>query len=424
MASNAEPQDNFSPDQTLTSQEFDRLFFQGDRDLRQGNFTQAIEIFEQLFNAVTEEHKQYFNLQRSLAKAYQGNQETEQAITLCQQMVASDIASTCIWGKNFLATLAPEIHQEVLAEKLDQQIKEAIEEENNNFSLRLKPKSLSEFKQYCQVNLLEQLKELESNRKRTLGTIFVSGIICLIVTWYFCQIIQNYFRVDNSTTFYLACLAFPFSIWVVFCRGCIHVYGLDFKRNIIEEIISFIGDDQLSYASHLLLEDKRQAILAFTRCQIFRDELEEPDFLEQEDCVYGTIGKTDIFFSEIFANKTRGSHLNEFEMEERKSKSLIFHGLFFEAKFAKNFVSRTFILPNNFKRKVGLSNNWQGESIELEDPDFARMFKVYGDSQIESRYILSTSLMSRLVEFNKKAKRQVYLSFIDGFLYIAIPYRH
>lgn len=424
MAANVEPQNNANSDQTLSTQEFDQLYFQGDRNLRQGNFTEAIEVFEQLFHAVTEEHKQYFNLQRSLAKAYQGNQQTEQAILLCQQMVASNITSTCVWGQNFLTTLAPEIHQDILLAQSNQQTEAAADGDNKNFSPRLKPKSLSEFKQYCQDNLLEQLKELEINRKRTLWTIFISGIVCLIVTWCFCQIILNYLRVDNSTIFYLACLTFPLSVWVVFCRGCIQVYGLGFKRNIIEQIIGFIGDEQLNYASHLFLEDKRQAILAFTRSQIFRDELEEPDSLEQEDCVYGTIGKTDIFFSEMFVKNTQGSHLNEFEMEDSTGKSLIFHGLFFEAKFAKNFLSRTFIMPNNFKTKVGLFNNWQGESIKLEDPDFASMFRVYGDSQVESRYLLSTSLMSRLVEFNKKAKRRVYLSFIDGFLYIAIPYRH
>jgi len=424
MAFNAESQNNVASGKTLSSQEFDRLFFQGDRNLRQGNFTKAIEIFEQLFKAATEEHKQYFNLQRSLAKAYQGNQNTEQAINLCKQMATSNIVSTCVWGQNFLASLAPEIHQDILAAQSYQNTQAAIEEKNKNLSPQLKPKSLSEFKQYCQDNLLEQLKELETNRRRTLGTMFISGIVCLFVTWCFCQIFLHYFQVENFTIFYLACLTFPLSIWVIFCRSCIQVYGLGFKRNIIEKIISFIGDDQLNYASHLFLEDKRQAILAFTRSQIFRDELEEPDTLEQEDCVYGTIGKTDVFFSEMFAENTKGSHLNEFEMEDRVGKSLIFHGLFFEAKFAKNFVSRTFILPNNFKNQVGLSNNWQGENIELEDPDFAGMFKVYGDSQIESRYILSTSLMSRLVEFNQKAKRQVYLSFVDGFLYIAIPYRH
>ena len=97
---------------------------------------------------------------------------------------------------------------------------------------------------------------------------------------------------------------------------------------------------------------------------------------------------------------------------------------FFEARFAKNFVSRTFVMPNDFPRKLAAWNHWRGDVIKLEDPEFDKMFRVYGDSQIESRYILSTNLMSRLVKFNQKAGRKVYLSFVDGFVYIAIPYRH
>ena len=81
-------------------------------------------------------------------------------------------------------------------------------------------------------------------------------------------------------------------------------------------------------------------------------------------------------------------------------------------------------MPNDLKGKIIPIHSWRGDTIKLEDPDFNRMFRVYGDSQLESRYILSTNLMSRLVEFNQKAGRKVYLSFIDGFLYIAIPYRH
>ena len=200
---------------------------------------------------------------------------------------------------------------------------------------------------------------------------------------------------------------------------------MGFKRGIIEKIINFIDDnDDLEYANSLLLEDKRQMILAFTRSQIFRDELHEPDNLEQEDCVFGTIGKTDLFFAEITVEDLKEGYLNEFEVAEYRGRSLLFHGLFFEAKFSKSFVSRTFILPQTFKNKLGMLNNWRGENIDLEDPEFKRLFRVYGDNQVESRYILSTSLMSRLVDFRKKAKRQVYLSFIEGFVYIAIPYNY
>ena len=420
MALDAESQDNNSAQQLLSNTEFDRLFIQGDRDLHQGNFTAAIETFERLYQTVTEEHKQYFNLQRSLAKAYQQSQQTEKAIALCQQMLASNIQATSIWGQTFLATLAPEIHQEILSGQQEKQESQADEE---ILEPKLKAKNLAEFKQYCQDNLLEDLKELEINRQKTLLTIAVSGVICLILNWCFCQIIWNFIRIDESLLFYLMILTVPFTIWIIFCRGCIQVYGLGFKRNIIEKIVDFIGEGKLDYASHLFLEDKRQAIIAFTRSQIFRDELEEPDYLTQEDCVYGTIGKTDIFFSEIVVEQTKGSHINEVERQEYIHKSLIFHGLFFEAKFSKKFITRTFIVPNNLKGKVRLFNDWRGKTVELEDPEFAKMFKVYGDSQLESRYLLSTSFMNRLVEFNQKAKRQIYLSFIDGFLYIAIPYR-
>ncbi|MGF1591606.1 MAG: DUF3137 domain-containing protein [Pleurocapsa sp.] len=102
----------------------------------------------------------------------------------------------------------------------------------------------------------------------------------------------------------------------------------------------------------------------------------------------------------------------------------MFHGLFLEAKFAKNFISRTFIVPNDIKGKIITWNNWRGDLIKLEDPEFNQIFRVHGDSQIESRYILSTNLMRRLVEFHQKAGRKVYLSFVDGFVYVAIPYRY
>ncbi|MEM6614622.1 MAG: DUF3137 domain-containing protein, partial [Cyanobacteria bacterium P01_C01_bin.72] len=236
---------------------------------------------------------------------------------------------------------------------------------------------------------------------------------------------SNWRRNDDFVALYLLCLAIPFPVWVIFCRGCIHTYKIGFKRNIIEQIVDFIGDqDWLNYAAHLFIENKRQTIIALTRSQILRNELKEPDYLEQEDCVYGTIGDTDIFFAEIIAENRKGGHLDECGKEVYRSRSTLFHGLFFEAKFAKNFLSRTFVMPNDLKHHIPLVNSWRGEIIKLEDPEFERLFRVYGDSQIESRYLLSTNLMSRLVEFNQKAGRKVYLSFIDGFLYIAIPYRH
>ncbi len=407
-------------DKPLSLKEIDRLYIQGDRNLRQGKFAAAIDSFEQLLQIVDSSSRIYFDTQRALVKAYQQNQQLEQAIALCREVAASEIMSRALWGQNFLVTLDPDYQKPI-----DPQTEIEISKAKLNTAPSIKLKTLSQFKQYCQDNLLENLQKLELSRKRTLKSIVISGIACLILPWCFCWVISSWLRFDNSVIFYLYCLIIPVSAWVIFCRGCIHAYGIGFKRNIIESIVNFIGDQgQLSYAAHLFLENKRQTIIALTRSQILRDELEEPDYLEQKDCVYGTIGDTDIFFAEILAKKVKGAHLDEFGRERYRHKSVLFRGLFFEARFAKNFMSRTFVMPNDFLGKLAPLNHWRGDVIKLEDPEFDQMFRVYGDSQIESRYILSTNLMSRLVKFNQKAGRKVYLSFVDGFVYIAIPYRH
>ncbi|MEM7595883.1 MAG: DUF3137 domain-containing protein, partial [Cyanobacteria bacterium P01_A01_bin.83] len=404
-------------EQPLSVAEIDRLYIQGDRQLHQCQYELAIATFEQLLEIVPAAEPMYFNIQRGLIKAYQHNQQLEQAIALCQQLAASDTATTAIWGQSFLANLDPNY------QPLATQVELTTPQPTPTPSIKLK--TLSQFKQYCQDNLLEQLQALESSRKYTLRTMFIAGIICLVFTWCFCWGISIWLGSSVSLAFYLLCLVIPVSAWVIFCRGCIQVYGIGFKRNIIENIVNFIGDrGQLSYAAHLLLENKRQTIMALTRSQILRDELQEPDYLEQEDCVYGTIGDTDIFFAEIIAQKRRGGHLDEFGTENYRSKSILFRGLFFEARFAKNFRSRTFVFPNDLARHIVPFQSWRGEVIKLEDPEFDKIFRIYGDSQIESRYILSTNLMSRLVEFHRKARRKVFLSFVDGFVYIAIPYRH
>ncbi|MCC0178323.1 DUF3137 domain-containing protein [Waterburya agarophytonicola K14] len=410
-------------DKSLSSQEIDRLFIAGDRNLYQGNFPAAIDIFEQLSKILEPNHEKYFHVRRNLIKAYQKNQQIEKAIALCQLAIDSENNTFSFWGTKFMAHLDPQFKPEVAIEAKDLEVNQLKIDTPNT---PIKFKTLSQFKQYCQEHLLDKLKELEKKRIQTLATIFISGIICLIATWGFAQFIFGFLRLNNNIfIFYLICLSFAIPVWLIFCRGCIQVYGLGFKRNIIEKIIDFIDEPgTLSYANQLFLEDKRQTILGFTRSQIFRDELQEPDNLEQEDCVYGTIGNTDIFFAEIMVENIKEGYLNEFEMSEFRGKSIFFRGLFFEAEFSKKFLSRTFILPNTFKNKVSVLNNWRGQNVDLEDPEFKQMFKVYGDNQVESRYILSTNLMNRLVEFRKKAKRQVYLSFVDGFLYIAIPYRH
>jgi hypothetical protein len=137
-----------------------------------------------------------------------------------------------------------------------------------------------------------------------------------------------------------------------------------------------------------------------------------------EDHVRGRIGATDFRFSEL--------HLSR---RQKKHTEVVFRGLFFVADFHKSFRGRTYLLPDRAERLFGtlgralqaLSRLDGTELVELEDPDFEKRFVCYATDPIEARYLLSTSLMRRLLELSERASGALRVSFVDESLYLALP---
>ncbi|MDD2949516.1 MAG: DUF3137 domain-containing protein, partial [Sulfuricurvum sp.] len=106
----------------------------------------------------------------------------------------------------------------------------------------------------------------------------------------------------------------------------------------------------------------------------------------------------------------------------------LFRGLFLVAEFNKNFKSKTIILPDQAEKTFGnLIGGWlqsiniaRGKVIQLDDPVFEKKFVVYGEDPIEARYILSHSMMMRIVEFQKKISHPLFISFVQNHIHIAI----
>jgi len=57
----------------------------------------------------------------------------------------------------------------------------------------------------------------------------------------------------------------------------------------------------------------------------------------------------------------------------------------------------------------------------LENPVFEKQFVVYSSDETEARYILSTSMMERILAFKEKTKTNIQLSFCDSNIYMAVP---
>jgi len=178
-------------------------------------------------------------------------------------------------------------------------------------------------------------------------------------------------------------------------------------------MVNFINEG-LKYSASCYIDESD-----FIRSHIFNIA---HDVYAGDDYVCGIIGETETEFSEVYSAykvSTRGGTYWH----------SIFKGLFFIADFNKNFSGKTIILPDKAEKLLGRfgrilqsRNKKRGQLIKLEDPEFEKYFVVYGDDQVQARYILSTSLMRHIADFKKNTGRNIYLSFIDSKICVAISY--
>ena len=129
----------------------------------------------------------------------------------------------------------------------------------------------------------------------------------------------------------------------------------------------------------------------------------------------GKIDKTTFFLAEVHAERrvvTVDSNGRTSEHWED-----IFKGFLFVADFNKHFSGRTLL-----HRDTWIKMPREGNRIKLEDPRFEKYYDVYATDPVEARYILTPSLMERIVELNKKFNKPT-LSFINANVVVAIPTR-
>lgn len=190
-------------------------------------------------------------------------------------------------------------------------------------------------------------------------------------------------------------------------------YRSNFKDVVIEPLINFI-DEKLSYNKSGYVSQH-----IYDRSRIFLQSVER---YRGDDLIQGKIGQTQISFSELHT---------EYSVRTKNSRRwvTIFKGMFFTADFNKHFQGRTVVLPDQAEKTLGgLGQFFQSKNfsrdplVRMDDPVFEKEFVVYGTDQIEARYILTSSLMKRIMDFRQKTGRQIYLSFVDSNIFIAIPY--
>jgi hypothetical protein len=95
----------------------------------------------------------------------------------------------------------------------------------------------------------------------------------------------------------------------------------------------------------------------------------------------------------------------------------LFQGLFLQAKFSKRTPGETLVL----EAPAFLENTKGLRPVKLESTEFEQLYDCFGSDQVESRYVLSTSFMERVLEYCQRTRVLPIFSFIQGQLSIAIP---
>lgn len=197
-----------------------------------------------------------------------------------------------------------------------------------------------------------------------------------------------------------------------------------FKWRVLTRLVKFVSPELAYQPERYISEEEFRESLLFQR---------DPDRYHGEDLIEGRVGQTAIRLSEVHA---------EYKTEHYDSKGnryttwhTLFRGLFILADFNKHFNGITLVLPDveqnllgwfgqvlqGLSAKLGMQ---PGELVKLEDPEFERAFKVYSTDQIEARYILTPSLMARILRFRQLTQSEIRLAFIASRLYVAIPTMH
>jgi len=281
-------------------------------------------------------------------------------------------------------------------------------------------KSVEELKKFYRETLYVSLLPLEKQRKKIVNVVTIAAVVIgVLVLGVVLFILGSRSGAGGANIiFILIPLIIGGIVFGIIYYFTAKGYKDQFKYGIIEKLVKFF-DPSLIYGADSCIQSSE-----YMQSRIFP---KQPDRYKGEDYIGGKLDKTAIEFSEIHS---------EYKTESTDSKGnrhttwhTIFKGIFFIADFNKLFDGVTVVLPDTAERMFGfigkMMQEWnftRGKLIKLEDPEFEKEFAVYGDNQVTARYILSTSLMERIMEFKKKTGRPLHMSFVQSKVYIALSY--
>ncbi len=257
---------------------------------------------------------------------------------------------------------------------------------------------LNEFRIYYNHTIHPELLRLERKRKNLLWFLFISIFVLI-------GIILLEFYIDIF--FVTLLMMLPLALYIAFLFYQIRKFIIDFKPRVINLILNFISEDNFKYDPKMTL-----SVQDFKASNIFSSDA--PSF-KGEDYIKGQIGEIEFELSEI--------EVKEFS-KVRNRLNYVFKGVFLKADFTDKFRGSLYILPEEFQqyltRSIKQFTRQGAEPITMGSPVFEEAFMVYATDNVPTHRLLSLEVQQILVDYRKRMNKEIYISFLEGQMYIAV----
>lgn len=262
-------------------------------------------------------------------------------------------------------------------------------------------KSFNEVYEQVHKESFEELELLRKKAKKKLFfAILIIGIVFGFVMFFFNKVNSNYFVNGNQPFFAFFFSAFIVMIFIIIVVAISKTkYAPTFKEKVIGPFIKNT-DENLQYRPN-------EGISSI----IYRmGEFEGYDNYYTEDLITGKLdGKYNFQMAEVRTEE------ESTDSEGHTQTSIVFYGLFGKIECAKNIGSKFKVRSD----KGVFGKMFKGKTkVEMDSQEFEKYFDVYGDNKIIVMQILTSEVMSTMIDFIQQSKIKYELTINGDQMYI------
>jgi hypothetical protein len=284
-------------------------------------------------------------------------------------------------------------------------------------------KSIEEFEQFLTTDteMASDLTKIDTQRKSIKKSFFIILIIAIVFVIVMGYVMYNKTKetgsgAETNNMIYLVLLfiggAFAITYLYSFffkkntssaksvMSGGSGDINFDFKDRVIRKMVAF-WDPTFKYQ----INNHIKASEVLESGMIYPTNYK----MNGSDMIQGMIDGIDFRFSDI-----QLLHEKTFVKKNEEPYTTIVFGSFFIANFPKELKNKVFVHSKSSFEAL----RYEGEKVQLEDPEFMKRFHVYAPDQIEARYILTTSMMERIKALADKMGNRLYIAFANSKVYI------